>query len=273
MLRRSSLAPLVGLAAALACAAPGAARDSLDSVSRFRDGAVGVAASSGAAAPLRAPASAEPEPSFSGPAARATVATAASPDAGPGRRGAASQSARPAPAPDAAQPPSPQVPSSPEAALSRLNAYFNGIDQLTASFVQTSPNGRAEGTLWLRRPGQLRFAYAPPSTLEIVSDGRSVAIRDPRLGTNDVYPVGQTPLKFLLQPQFDLARDTTVRDVQVSPNGMVSVRFDDRSTVGGTSRVTLRFDARADRLQQWTVIDPQGYETTVTLSDVRVVRR
>jgi hypothetical protein len=79
-----------------------------------------------------------------------------------------------------------------------------------------SRTARAEvsGATLLKRPGQLRFAYAPPSTLEIVSDGRNVAIRDKKLGTNDVYPIGQTPLKFLVQERFDLARDTQVRNLR-----------------------------------------------------------
>jgi outer membrane lipoprotein-sorting protein len=171
-------------------------------------------------------------------------------------------------------PTSPPNPSSPAAALDRVNAYFNAIDQLSAYFVQKNPNGQqVEGTLSVRRPGQLHFAYAPPSTLEIVSDGRNVAIRDKKLGTNDVYPVGQTPLKFLLQENVDLARDTKVQDVQIGRDGMVIVRFDDSATLGGTSKITLRFDSRANALRQWTIIDGQGYETSVTLSGLNVVQR
>ncbi|WP_170151333.1 outer membrane lipoprotein carrier protein LolA [Microvirga subterranea] len=175
-----------------------------------------------------------------------------------------------APTASSAQP----VPTSPAAALERVNGYFNSIDQMTASFVQTSANGqRAEGTLSMRRPGQLHFAYSPPSSLEIVSDGRSVAIRDKKLGTNDVYSIRQTPLKFLVQDQVDLAKDTKVQDVQIGSDGIITVRFEDSATLGGTSKITLRFDARANALRQWTVIDAQGYETTVALSGLNVVRR
>ncbi|HLM40804.1 MAG TPA: outer-membrane lipoprotein carrier protein LolA [Microvirga sp.] len=187
--------------------------------------------------------------------------------------------APPAPTPPATpvaakvQTPSP-IPASPAAALDQVNSYFNGIDQLTAYFVQKNPNGQqVEGTLAIKRPGILRFAYAPPSALEIVSDGRSVAIRDKKLGTNDVYPVGQTPLKFLLQENVDLGRDTKVRDVQVGRDGLVTVRFDDSATFGGTSRITLRFDARANALRQWIIVDSQGYETSVTLSNLNVTHK
>jgi outer membrane lipoprotein-sorting protein len=167
--------------------------------------------------------------------------------------------------------PAPVVPTSRAAALDRINAFFNGIDVLTATFVQDSANGRAQGTLYIKRPAQLRFAYAPPSSLEILSDGRSVAIRDKKLGTNDVYPVGQTPLKFLMQDQFDLARDTTLHDIQIGQDGIITVSFEDRATIGGTSKVTLRFDARANELKQWIILDAQGFETSVVLSGVTLV--
>ncbi|MBF9196854.1 LolA family protein [Microvirga terrestris] len=179
--------------------------------------------------------------------------------------------AAPASAPTPTSPPGPK---SPEEALDRVNAYFNSIDQLSAYFVQKNPNGQqAEGNLSMRRPGQFHFAYAPPSTLEVISDGRNVAIRDKKLGTNDVYPVAQTPLKFLVQDNIDLSRDTKVRDVQVGRDGVVTVRFDDSATLGGTSKITLRFDTRANALKAWTIVDAQGYETTVTLSGVNATYR
>jgi outer membrane lipoprotein-sorting protein len=179
--------------------------------------------------------------------------------------------AAPSSAPTPTSPPGPRTP---EEALDRVNAYFNSLDVMSAYFVQKNPNGQqAEGTLSMRRPGQFHFAYAPPSTLEVVSDGRNVAIRDKKLGTNDVYPVGQTPLKFLVQDNIDLSRDTKVHDVQVGRDGVVTVRFDDNATLGGTSKITLRFDTRANALRQWTIIDAQGYETTVTLSGLNATYR
>jgi len=223
-----------------------------------------------AGAPARPPAPAAPRAASPKPApARPVAAQPAAPRPAPPAVARPAEAAQVVPA--AARPAA--LPSTPQAALQRVNGYFNRIDQLTASFVQSSPSGRSAGRLALKRPGQLQFAYAPPSTLEVVSDGRSVAVRDRKLGTNDVYPIGQTPLKFLLKDDFDLARDTKVRDVQTSPDGIVTVQFDDSATFGGTSRISLRYDAKANVLRQWVVVDPQGFQTTVALSDVDVVWR
>lgn len=166
------------------------------------------------------------------------------------------------------------LPTTPAAALDRVNTYLSSFETITGKFVQHNPDGgRAEGTLYVQKPGRLRFKYDPPSTLEVVADGRSVAVRDSRLNTQDVYSIGQTPLKFLLKDKIDLAVDTKVLDVVNEPNGMIRVTIEDRATLGGTSKITLIFDARANQLKQWNVVDPQGYKTTVSLYNLEVVKR
>ena len=168
--------------------------------------------------------------------------------------------------------PPPVVPAAiettPEAALQRANAALNALGQMQADFVQTSGNGRrAEGKIYLQKPGRVRFEYLPPATLEIVADGSSVVIRDRKLGTQDLYGIAQTPLKFLLRDKVDLARDTRLVEVNPAPD-LVSVTVEDKATFGGTSRIELFFDPRSYALKQWTVTDPQGYQTAVVLRNV-----
>jgi len=152
--------------------------------------------------------------------------------------------------------------------IERVNAYFNAIKGLQADFVQLSPDGRQfSGILYLLRPGMMRFAYDPPAALEVISDGRSVAVRDKKLNTQDVYFVGQTPLKFLLQPRIDIAKDSKVVDLRrVGPD--VVLLLEDKSTIGGTSRIRVVFDGQNYALKEWTVTDPQGYDTRVQLSNL-----
>ncbi|MEE7503096.1 LolA family protein [Methylobacterium sp. C33D] len=157
----------------------------------------------------------------------------------------------------------------PAALLAQANAYFNGINTLTANFVQIGADGRRiGGKLTLAKPGRLRFDYDQPSPLEVVADGTSVAVRDRKLNTQDLYFIAQTPLKFLLREKIDLARDLTVTDVASDP-GSVRISLEDRATLGGTSKIQLFFDAEMKTLSQWRITDPQGYVTTVTLSNLQ----
>ena len=99
-----------------------------------------------------------------------------------------------------------------------------------------------------------------------------MAIRDSKLRTQDIYLIGQTPLKFLTKEKIDLARDTKVLDVRSDANA-VSVFIEDRATLGGTSRIKLIFDPSTFALKQWAVTDPQGYQTVVSLFNVDLARR
>jgi outer membrane lipoprotein-sorting protein len=165
------------------------------------------------------------------------------------------------------------APVDPQVLLGRINAALNSVSVMSGDFVQTNASGRrSTGRLYVQKPGKLRFEYDAPSPLEIVADGRSVVIRDRKLNTQDMYSISQTPLKFLLREQIDLARDTSVLDVR-NEGDRAMVTLEDKSTFGGTSRITLAFDSRSLALRQWTVRDPQGYETVVTLSNLDVAQR
>ncbi|KUL95315.1 hypothetical protein DK26_14540 [Bosea sp. WAO] len=177
---------------------------------------------------------------------------------------------RPAPA---AKPSRSSAPLSKPEAVERLNAYFNGFATLQGDFIQFAADGRRfEGKIYVQRPGKMRFEYRPPVTMEVIADGTSVAIRDKKLATQDLYSIGQTPLKFLLKEHMDLARDSTVTGVSTKGD-ILSVKIEDRSTLGGTSKITLNFDLTANELRQWVVIDPQGYETSVSLYNLDTQRR
>jgi len=159
-----------------------------------------------------------------------------------------------------------------ETAIERANAYFNSADTMVADFTQTGADGRrSQGKLYVQRPGKMRFEYAAPATLEVVADGTSVAVRDRKLNTQDLYLIGQTPLKFLLKRQIDLSRDTRVQKV-ASEGSNVAIYIIDKATMGGTSKIKLVFDSNFV-LKQWLVTDPQGYDTRVALHNIDLNRK
>ncbi len=184
------------------------------------------------------------------------------------------QAAKAKPARDAKDAkPGPKQAISAAEAVRRANAWFASARLMTADFVQIGPDGhRAEGKLYVERPGRMRFQFAPPDRLEIVADGRSVAVRDQKLDTQDLYLIGQTPLKFLLDDSIDLAKDTQVQGVDVNDNA-VSITIEDKATLGGSARIELLFDPTSFVLKQWTVDDAQGNQTVVTLFDVDLATR
>lgn len=177
----------------------------------------------------------------------------------------------PQPEPTAVAAATPAGPPTQEQTLSKVNTYFNGIRTLVGNFTQVGPDGsKADGKFFLQKPGKVRFYYQRPSTTDIIADGKSLVVRDRKLATQDVYPLGQTPLKFLLDNHLDLARDSKVVAVYEEP-GIVSVAIEEETTFGGKARVLIVFgtqDQKNFELKQWTITDPQGLDTTVAVSEL-----
>ncbi len=149
-------------------------------------------------------------------------------------------------------------------ALENINKYFNSIRTMTGSFVQFGPEGqRTEGDFYLSKPGKIRFVYAAPATLEVISNGTDVVVKDRKNQTQDLYPLSQTPLKFLLSNQLDLTQEANVTKVSVEPD-LVTVVVEQKS-VAGSGKLALVFDRKTYELRQWTVTDPQGYDTSVAI--------
>lgn len=151
------------------------------------------------------------------------------------------------------------------ASLERINGYFNSVTNLVGNFVQVGPDGaRTEGTLYILKPGKVRFEYDPPSPIELIADGSSVAVRDRKLATQDIYPLSQTPLRFLLAEKINLLRDANVVGVY-QDELFISVAIEEKHPVTGTHRLLIMFGAQDFQLKQWTITDQQGYDTTVAV--------
>jgi outer membrane lipoprotein-sorting protein len=152
-----------------------------------------------------------------------------------------------------------------KAQAARVSAYLSSLSTLVGNFVQVGPDGsKTKGDFYIQKPGKVRFEYDPPSPTEIIADGSSVAVRDRKLATQDIYPLSQTPLRYLLSDRIDLMKDTNV--VSVTADDLyVSVTIEEKQALIGTSRLMLMIGAKDGQLKQWTVTDPQGYDTTVAV--------
>jgi len=159
------------------------------------------------------------------------------------------------------------------AQVAKISSYLSSLPTLVGNFVQVAPNGnRTTGEFFMQKPGKVRFAYDPPSPIDIVSDGSSVVVRDRKLATQDIYPLSQTPLRYLLSDRIDLLKDTNVVSV-ASDEVFVTVTIEEKQALIGTSRLMLMIGAKDSQLKQWTITDPQGYDTTVAIYNLDTQKR
>ena len=152
-----------------------------------------------------------------------------------------------------------------KAQAAKVSAYLSSLQTLVGNFVQVGPDGsKTKGDFYIQKPGKVRFEYDEPSQIAIVADGTSLAVRDKKLVTQDIYPLSQTPLRFLLSDRIDLLKDTNVVSV-TSDDVFISVTIEEKQALIGTSRLMLMIGTKDGQLKQWTVTDPQGYDTTVAV--------
>src|SRR5690349_21419283 len=160
-----------------------------------------------------------------------------------------------------------------KAQAAKVSNYLSSLQTLVGNFVQVGPDGtKTKGDFYIQKPGKVRFEYDPPNPIDIIADGSSLVVRDRKLATQDIYPLSQTPLRFLLSDRIDLLKDTTVTSVSADDT-YVTVVVEERHVVVGTSRLMLMFGAKDFQLKQWIVTDPQGYDTTVALSNLDTAKR
>ena len=152
-----------------------------------------------------------------------------------------------------------------KAQAARVSSYLSSLQTLVGNFVQVGPDGsRTKGDFYIQKPGKVRFEYDDPSPIAIVADGSSLAVRDRKLATQDIYPLSQTPLRFLLSDRIDLLKDTNVVSV-TADDTYISVTIEEKQALIGTSRLMLMVGTKDGQLKQWTVTDPQGYDTTIAV--------
>ncbi len=159
------------------------------------------------------------------------------------------------------------------ALVDKVSAYLSSVHMMSGTFNQVGSDGRkSQGQFYIQKPGKVRFEYDPPTPIDIIAYGSSVVVRDRKLATQDLYPLSQTPLRFLLSDKIDLLRETHVVGVYAD-DLYVTVAVEEKQTLTGTSRLMMMFGAKDFQLKQWVVTDPQGFDTTIAVSDLDSTRR
>lgn len=155
-------------------------------------------------------------------------------------------------------------------ALSSVQSHLKSTNSMTANFVQTDRNGqRLTGQLTLKRPGKIRFQYQKDVPLLIVGDGSRLTMIDYQVRQVQSWPVKNSPLGALLDPDRDLSKYAKV--LPTGNNDVLSVEVKDpkRPEYGTITMVFVRDGAAPGglRLRGWVALDSQNNRTRIDLSN------
>ncbi|MCH2076294.1 MAG: outer membrane lipoprotein carrier protein LolA [Rhodobacteraceae bacterium] len=148
--------------------------------------------------------------------------------------------------------------------LGELSQYLNELTTARGSFTQVASTGEVStGTIFIKRPGRVRFEYNPPERSMVIAGGGSLAVFDPRSDEPARYALNQTPLSIILARNVDLARANMVTG-HTSDGLTTTVRAQDPENPEYGS-IDLVFTGNPVELRQWVINDGDGGSTTVIL--------
>lgn len=158
------------------------------------------------------------------------------------------------------------------AQINRAVAALRAITTMQADFTQTDRSGRTvSGTITLKNPGRVRFEYQRDVNMLIVSNGQTLTLVDYDVQQVERYPIRNSPLGAILDPQRDVARFG--RLVPTNSPGVISIAVSDSSRPE-FPEFTLIFVEKASapgglELASWVARDSQNNRTTVRLTGHR----
>ncbi|MBI1845370.1 MAG: outer membrane lipoprotein carrier protein LolA [Candidatus Rokubacteria bacterium] len=177
--------------------------------------------------------------------------------------------------PAAAQPASPGA-APLEDVVRAVETAYGRLGDLRAEFTQTSFNKSlnqtipAQGTVYLKKGGKLRWEYSEPSKQEIVSDGKTIWVYTPSLNQVNVGHAPEAlsgPAGSFLAGLGKLREHFTVRFLNpASPrdaDGNVGLDLTPRQPLPTLTRLVLALDPKTWEIRRAIVSDQ--FENTVTM--------
>lgn len=170
------------------------------------------------------------------------------------------------------------APASPAAAqtrtadLDRAVTALRGISTMKADFTQTDRAGKtARGTMTLKRPGKIRFDYGRDADLLVVSNGRSLYMIDYEVNQVERWPIRNSPLGALLDPNRDVKQYGKLVPTGSPDVISIDVRDPNKPEFGRINLIFVRNPNAPGGLQltHWVALDAQNHRTTVRLANHR----
>ncbi|WP_439143330.1 LolA family protein [Planktotalea sp.] len=152
--------------------------------------------------------------------------------------------------------------------LNAISNYLNNLQTAKGAFTQVNDDGTiSTGTIFIKRPGRIRFEYNPPDKQLVLASGGAVVIYDPK--TNEppeTYPLARTPLSIILAKNVNLSRARMVVG-HTSDGKSTTVKAQDPEHPE-YGNIELVFTANPVELRQWVINDDGGNRTTVILGEL-----
>lgn len=152
--------------------------------------------------------------------------------------------------------------------IADISAFLNNLETAQGRFTQINPDGTiSTGSVYIKRPGRMRFDYDAPDPALVIAGGGAVAIFDRKSNEPpQQFPLKRTPLSVILKRDVDLGTANMITDHRADAlTTTVTAQDPDNPDIGF---IDLVFTAEPVELRQWVITDQDGSQTTVILGDM-----
>jgi len=162
-----------------------------------------------------------------------------------------------------------QMASADKLSLNEISDYLNDLKTAEARFEQINDDGTVStGTVYIKRPGKMRFEYNPPDRALVLASANAVYIFDGKSNQSpETYPLRRTPLSIILGRNVNLGQADMVVGHAFDGKATVITAQDPKHRQYGS--IQMKFTGAPVQLRQWIVNDSGGGQTTIILEDLK----
>ena len=137
-------------------------------------------------------------------------------------------------------------------------------NNLSFNFIQTIGDKNEDGKCIIKYPKKIWCEYNSSNKKIIVSNGKSLVIKNRNSGSYYIYPLSKTPLMFLLDKEYLISKINTLKPREIDN------KYINFSIFENSNRINIFFDKKNLSLVGWQTEDIYQNLAVTFISSVKI---
>ena len=146
----------------------------------------------------------------------------------------------------------------------KIISQMQFTNNLSFDFIQTINNKKESGRCIIKYPGKIWCEYDNSNKKIIVSNGKSLVIKNRNSGSYYIYPLNKTPLVFLLDKKYLISKMNILEPREID-NKYLNFRIFEKN-----NEINIFFDKKNLSLVGWQTKDIYQNLTITFLSSIKI---
>jgi len=149
------------------------------------------------------------------------------------------------------------------ASTKKIISKLKQTNNLVFNFIQTIDEKNENGICTIKYPKKIYCEYDNINKKIIVSNGKSLVIKNKNSGTYYIYPLNKTPLEFLLDKKF------LIKKISNSEFREINNKYLNFKILENNNEINIFFDKKTFNLIGWQIEDIYQNLTITFISSIK----